>query len=187
MNTKATPKQMPSQAYLKEILDYNVENGIFRWRKRPQSHFKTKNACKIWNSRYPGKEAGTLSNGYTAIRIQGKGYYAHRLAWKYVTGAEPTDQIDHENLNKARNEFSNLREASNAQNGCNSLVRPHSKVGLKGVHFHKRDNLYQARIRVKGKTLSLGFFKSPQAAHEAYKQAADKYNGEFANYGQPII
>jgi hypothetical protein len=42
---------------------------------------------------------------------------------------------------------------------------------------------FQAQINVAGKKLSLGTFNTPEEAHAAYREAASRYHGEFANHG----
>lgn len=55
-------------------------------------------------------------------------------------------------------------------------------VPYKGVTLDKRDNSYNANIIVNRKRIYLGSFKTPEQAHEAYKEAAIKYFGEFARF-----
>jgi hypothetical protein len=85
--------------YLKHILAYNELTGIFTWKVSKSS--KT----------VVGSIAGTLHpNGYIYIGIDGYGYRAHRLAWFYVYGKWPADQIDHINFIKTDNSINNLRD-----------------------------------------------------------------------------
>lgn len=156
---------MVSQVRLKELLEYEPSSGIFRWR--------------IYRGRGArvGAVAGTAhSGGYLSIKIDGKRYFAHRLAWQYMKGAQPSDQIDHIDLNKTNNCISNLRVATPKQNSRNTPTR--SLTGLKGVTAVK--SRYIARIKVGRKNVSLGSFDTPQLAHTAYAVAARKHFGEFA-------
>ena len=52
--------------------------------------------------------------------------------------------------------------------------------GFKGVTWHKRWHHWEAKIRVNHRTIHLGTFKTPEAAHTAYCKAADDVSGEFA-------
>jgi hypothetical protein len=120
--------------------------------------------------------------GYVVIEINGKCYFAHRLAWFYVTQAWPCDQIDHIDRVKHNNCFANLREATNGQNQGNIVSR--NRAGLKGVTFHARlkEKPYEASLttRTNGrrKRRSLGCYKTPEEAHQAYCAAAKEHFGE---------
>ena len=107
---------MITQEYLKSVLSYDPETGIFTWKYRQGLIGK-----KIsWNTRYSEKQAGTIDPvGYLGIAIEYKRYYAHRLAWLYMTGELPKKYIDHLNGNKSDNRFLNLREATNSENQQN--------------------------------------------------------------------
>ena len=51
----------------------------------------------------------------------------HRLVWKWVTGNDPADTIDHINNNRADNRFWNLKEATDlhqARNRSNVKLNP---------------------------------------------------------------
>lgn len=86
-----------TQKYLKEILYYNPFTGIFIW-KRYRSRFVK-----------PGDIAGTkVKYGYIHIGIDGKIYKAHHLAWLYIHGYFPENQIRHINHIKDDNRIENL-------------------------------------------------------------------------------
>ena len=73
-----------TQERLKELYSYNPETGEF-------THLLS------WGKRKRGDVAGYVhpTKRYRYIRIEGKSYFAHRLAWLYVYGKWPEDQIDH--------------------------------------------------------------------------------------------
>lgn len=112
------------------------------------------------------------SNGYRKICVLGRQHYAHRLAWLYMTGKWPDEQIDHKNLDRADNRLDNLRPASNAENNQRSRARADSKTGLLGVCWHKKAGKYVAQIRHLGKTIYLGLHDSVESAVAA-RQAAE--------------
>lgn len=133
---------------------YNAETGVFH-------RFST------------GKTAGYLaSHGYTAITIGKKGYLAHRLAWLYVYGEWPQQQIDHIDGNPINNAINNLREASDIENHQNTLC--------KGFYWAYRVRKYQAQIVFNRKRISLGLYDTPESARAAYEAASIKYFGEFS-------
>src|SRR2546423_1548703 len=108
---------------LLELLVYDLESGVFRWRVSTNRRITV------------GNVAGWIDVvGYWRIRIDGHWYYAHRLAWFYTSGKWPPTQIDHMDGDKQNNRLSNLRLASSTQNHANSYG--YSASGFKGVQFH---------------------------------------------------
>lgn len=127
-----------------------------------------------------GEIAGSIkSDGRIIIRVDYKMYKAHRLAWFYMTGAWPADQIDHIDGDPLNNRWGNLRLATNSENHCNKLS-PLNTSGYKGVRFEGRWNLWRAEIKRFGKVHWLGYFGSAEAAFAAYCAAAEIHHGEFA-------
>jgi hypothetical protein len=152
---------------LRELLAYDPISGVLTWKKNMTPRARA------------GKEAGVIQCGkYRRIGINGKYYMAHRIAWVIVTGSWPEYQIDHKNGMKSDNRWTNLREATSAQNKHNTEHRNNS--GLIGASLHAGTGRYRAQIRTGGKRKFLGWFETAQEAHDAYKQAAIKYHGEFA-------
>lgn len=49
-----------------------------------------------------------------------------------------------------------------------------------GVVYHKRDKIFEAKIRKYGKRVYLGRFSTPEQAHQAYLQAKKEYIWELA-------
>lgn len=157
-------------SYLTYILSYDQNTGYFTW-AQPRPKIKV------------GDVAGCVhkGSGYVRIEINGKSYAAHRLAWFYMTGSMPIDQIDHINRIKNDNCFENLREASNGQNRANT--KSSSKHGLKGVSYKKwlKEKPWEARITFEKKVRSLGCFATKEEAHEAYCKEAKRLHNEFFN------
>ena len=161
-----------TQEILKEYFQYNPETGLFIWKV-----FRGGGSPKI------GTIAGTPhEDGYVKIKVNGKIYSAHRLAWLYMTGSFPTQEIDHTNGDGADNRFSNLREASRTENNRNTKVRKNNTSGFKRVSKN-RHGKWVSHIHVEGRQHYLGSFDTPEAAHEAYCMAAKAFYGEFANNG----
>jgi hypothetical protein len=86
---------------------------------------------------------------------------------------------DHINRNKLDNRFSNLRRATPVENLRNKGVQKDNASGLKGVHYSKRFDRYDACIKVDGKSKYLGRRRTAQEAHELWCEAARKLHGEF--------
>lgn len=128
-----------------------------------------------------GKVAGTVQkNGYIRIRVDGKLYYGHRLAWLYMTGEWPNDEIDHVDMDRANNSFANLREASGSENKHNRRKYRNNTSGFKGVSWDKHNGRWLAYIGLNYKKRSIGLFKTPEEAAKAYHEAARKLHGDFA-------
>lgn len=150
---------------LRQVLSYDKATGLFTW-------LVSSGRCA------KGTRAGSvMGNGYRRIKIDGVDYLEHRLAWLFVTGAWPKDEVDHDNTVRHDNRWSNLREATSSQNKMNSRAR--GRLGVKGVSVHT-NGLYQAQIKIGGRTTPLGFYESVEEAHAAYVKAANDNFGEFA-------
>ncbi len=87
-----------------------------------------------------------------------------------------TDHIDGDGLNNRR---ANLRAATTAQNGHNERRAINNTSGVKGVHWHKRDRRWCAKIRLRRKSIYLGEFAHLLDAAEAYAKASAELHGEF--------
>lgn len=147
-------------ARLRELLHYNPETGVFIWRV-----FRCGRAM-------PGAVAGRKTGGYWCINIDGKTHKAARLAWLYVTGDWPEHVVDHRDTNKLNNCWGNLRDITQPNNLQNQRrARSDNLLGLLGVTKHAKNNKFQARITLDKKTLSLGYFHTPDEAHAAYVEA----------------
>lgn len=152
---------------LREKLDYCRLTGNFYWRK---SH----------KSISAGDVAGSKNGqGYVYITIAGKKHLAHRLAWLYVHGRWPDALLDHKDRDRSNNRFLNLREASHSESSANRGCRSDSITGLKGVKH--QGSGFCANIKdAEGVCRYLGQFETPEAAHDAYVNAAKRIYGEFA-------
>jgi HNH endonuclease len=71
---------------LRDLLHYAAETGMFTWKHTRCARAKA------------GQRAGCKNDKrYIIIRVDGRIHLAHRLAWLYVHGVWPKDQIDHIN------------------------------------------------------------------------------------------
>jgi hypothetical protein len=153
---------------LLEMFEYDPETGVVRWRRTQKGVGKDRIAGRVSNS------------GYIGIRLDGREYRAHRIAFLIMTGSWPSGDIDHINMVRNDNRWCNLREATRSQNKMNARKNANNKSGLKGVFWHSRDKHYRATITVDYKKYRLGSFDCPAAASFAYQIAADKLHKEFA-------
>ena len=157
-----------TQSDIKSKLSYDPITGLFRW-----INSKSTNIAN-------GSIAGSLNpNGYIYIGLYRHKYRAHRLAWIYMTGKEPENQIDHINGVRSDNRFSNLRLASNLKNTRNRGINSNNKSGYRGVSWSSSANKWVAHGMAKGKRKNLGYFETAELASQAFEKYAKQNHGEF--------
>ena len=137
---------MITQKQLKEILHYDSESGVFTWKIKASTRSDV------------GDIAGTIDNkGYRRIGINNRYYRAHRLAWFYVYGVWPKNQIDHKNRIRDDNGIDNLRDVNNSENSLNRTGSI-NKFGVVGLSWCDKSKKFYSRITINGKTKYLGYF-----------------------------
>jgi hypothetical protein len=118
--------------------------------------------------------ANVKPNAVYAVNSAGKKLH------RFLTGiTEPSIDVDHKNHNTLDNRRANLRVATKSQNHANTRKLPGTSSRFKGVYFYKRTGKWRAKIRVRGKHISLGYFNSEIDAALAYYEAAREHFGEF--------
>lgn len=176
---------MITQDELKKLIEYDPLTGVFTWKHR----VGTDRGTKVFNTQYAGKVAGSVQTDSTGhkqvtISIKGVANKAHRLAWVYMTGEDIDGVIiDHDDCDPLNNRFANLRKANHNNSAHNKGKTRKNTSGLKGVSFKTSIGRWVAQISVCDKKKHIGYYDTPEEAHEAYKEAAVKYHGEFANFG----
>lgn len=149
---------------LLHILNYDPATGIFTWKE------------KLSNRGEIGSEAGCVRRlGYISIGIYGTLYLAHRLAWFYVYGKWPTNNIDHINGNTSDNRINNLRNITQQNNSINTKLSKNNKTGVVGVCYDKCRNKYKATIMKDRKTVNIGRYTTKLEAAKARRKAEIKY------------
>ena len=149
---------------MKSLLDYNPETGVFTWKVGRRGRAKQ------------GTIAGTTHTaGHRIITVEGKRYYAHRLAWFFYYGEWPKGHLDHKDRDPANNAISNLRECTFSENRQNS-TKGWGPSKYQGVYWNKRANKWVAGIRVNKKSIHLGHFDDELEAANAYREAKEKYH-----------
>lgn len=154
-----------SQKILKRFLKYNQITGKFTWRVKRGPRRKDERA------------GSKHSEGYIQINFLGKVYFAHRLAFLYITGRWP-DEIDHINHNRRDNRWLNLRECTHKENLSYQKVNKANTTGYKGVS--KSRGRFRAYIVKNGKQIFLGRHNTKEEAALAYNNAAINLFGRFA-------
>ena len=164
---------------LRDLLSYDPSTGNFTWKPRPvRIEFIRTDLAN--NTRLAGRVAGTTHcRGYRHIKIDGREYKAHRLAWLYIYDRWPRNEIDHINGDPGDNRIRNLREATRWQNMANRQgARTDSLLGVRGVTRVK--SRFEARLRVHGKHVQVGTFATVAEAEAAVKAKRQELFGEFA-------
>lgn len=94
----------------------------------------------------------------------------------FLTGWPMVDHINGDGLDCRR---ANLRQATVAQNNLNKRIRSGSTSGYKGVWIHPNGRA-RAYINIDERRRHLGYHGTPEAAAEAYDEAAREAFGEWA-------
>lgn len=160
---------------LKELLHYNPDTGVFT------------NRVRRGGNALAGGIAGCITNkGYVHIRIDGKDYQAHRLAWLYVYGEFPKIEIDHINHIRSDNRISKLRLATHQENGKNQSKHCTNTSGHTGIHIYETVNggaVFYARLEHSGEVvLSKGFSSLKEAI--IARKASEVEFGFHPNHGK---
>ena len=114
---------MDIKEYIKANFVYNSTTGVIKRFDRAKSNGSF--------DRY----------GYLIIKVKGKQYKAHRIAWLLYYGDFPNGNIDHINRDKSDNRISNLRIASYAVNNNNAKRTPNKDTGEIGICLDGTDGL----------------------------------------------
>lgn len=149
-------KPILDTARLRELLHYDPLTGEFRWLV----------------NRHPNKTKGALAGspdeeGYIRIGIDKRRYRAHRLAWFYMHGVWPDDEVDHRNGVRTDNSLLNLRVVTRSVNMQNMRKSP-AKASTLPMGVNRGPQGLYAQIFANGRKINLGKFETPEAAHDAY-------------------
>lgn len=110
------------------------------------------------------KPIGTINaGGYVVFKINKKLQYAHRVAWFLFHGSISDGVIDHVNGIKSDNRIFNLRLVTQAENCQNKIA--------KGFTKPKQTRKWSAAITINRKRKHIGYFDTPEQAHQAYLEA----------------
>lgn len=143
---------------LREAIDYDPCSGRLTWRVRPRSHFGSDGSHTQFNTRFAGKEAGTIERrkhtSYRRVNISGKFLYGHTIAWA-LTHGEFAPLIDHRDRDGLNNTISNLRLSTKTENALNVTTSHRNSTGVLGVYFESRRGVFVAQATIDGKRQTL--------------------------------
>jgi HNH endonuclease/AP2 domain len=131
-------------------LNYNPDTGLFFSNTNIEMPIGTRN-----------------KHGYVVFKVNGKLFYAHRIAFFLIHGFVPKI-VDHINRNKSDNRIKNLREVTARLNSQNTVAQ--------GITKPKHTKKWVAAITCNRKRIHLGYFDSAEQAHKAYILAKQKYH-----------
>lgn len=150
-----------SQEQMRALLTYDSSTGHFTWRvNRPGGRGKI------------GHRAGYQHHlGYRYIRVNGRTFTEHRLAWFLTYGCWPNGDLDHVNRIRHDNRIINLREATRAENCQNQPIRKSNKSGVTGVYYHAVSQKWVACININKKQVHLGTYNTLSEAIKVRRNA----------------
>lgn len=158
------PKESITHERLRELVDYDPETGVFRWKRDMRG--RRGSVGRV------GMQVGSVRpDGRRVISLDGKKYLAGRLAWFYTYRVWPEPTVDHINGDYTDDRLENLRELSFGGQVQNRGVQKNSSSRVPGVSWYKADSCWRARIKLNGKEISLGYFKNFDDAVAARRRA----------------
>jgi hypothetical protein len=162
-------RPLPTQERLQELFEYSVTTGLLYHRQGRRKGLPA------------GGQSGKAHQRYIHVWVDRELYRAHRVIWCLVTGDDPKElQIDHADCDSTNNTWCNLRIATSSQNRFNQKLTVANTSGFKGVSWDKRCGKWLAKITYQHMKVRVGLFDTPEEAHAAYVEAAQRLHGEFA-------
>lgn len=168
--------------FLASLLAYDPDTGVLTWKWRDESMFSSVRTQRMWNTRFSGKPAGRLNQGYIELRMLGRKMLAHRIIWTLMTGDEPPEEIDHDNGVKHDNRWENLNASTKQKNAKNLPMPTRNRTGVMGVHLNKYGR-FVANGYANGRRVHLGYFDDLETA-AAVRKDFEKANGYNPNHGR---
>jgi len=150
-------RPLPSQERIKQLLDYCPRTGQLTHKTNHKGLLGKAAGCP--RARRGGKKWMIL------VSIDAIQYPAHRIIWKWMTGNDPPETIDHIDRNPFNNAWDNLRPASawlQAQNR-----EWDATMGHKGVTFDKGSNKWVVRKTVNRRRVVIGRYEAKEEAIHA--------------------
>lgn len=148
-----------TQKRLKKLLHYDKGSGVFTW---------------LVDGQIAGHDGVCIN-----IRLFGKNYRAHRLAFLYVNGKMPTFNVRHINGYTYDNGWCNLVELTPDEKARREAEEDNTIVEGVSRHFPHGKNaglrMWKAAIIINGKSSNLGYFHKKESAIKAKKEAEQRY------------
>lgn len=143
---------------VRSLLSYEPSTGVFTWKiQRGRARAGDVAGCVARNK---------IGYAWVQIRLLGKLYSAHRLAWLHHYGEWP-NIIDHLNQDSTDNRISNLRDTTHVLNSRNQHMKSTNTSGITGVYWDERNKKWVAEVKVNSAKNHLGRFENIHDAAEA--------------------
>lgn len=170
-----TPRPLPCVELLREKFSYNPETGDLFSKKtglpvRALKPVRRGLAYYVVAIRTP--EGKQQQFGIHRIIMAMQGHDIH-----------PGILVDHRDLNPLNNRLENLRLATHQQNNRNSESCRHNGGPNLPKGVHRCGKKFRAVLRIDGKLVHLGMFKTIDEAATAFRNAALPIHGEFFRGG----
>ena len=159
-----------TQKRLKQVLDYTPETGLFTWNNT------------LNNKVNAGDVAGWSIRGYGYITINRKDYIAAKLAFLFMEGIYPENEVDHINRITDDNRWTNLRVVTHRENCLNKGLRKDNSSGITGIYWRDKRNKWESQIGVYGKRVFLGRYETLKEAILARIKAEKEYGFDRFQY-----
>jgi len=128
-----------------------------------------------------GSVAGGKTSAYPSVNVMRSLYLVHRVIYFMATGVDPIGfKVDHRNGDTSDRRPSNLRLATQSENGCHRVkMDSRNTSGHRGVYWSKKDNLWIARVYKSKKKVHCSYHKRLEDAAAAADAARAVYMGAF--------
>lgn len=139
------------------LFSYNPETGVLLWRNPTSLRVAI------------GDPVGTMaSNGRRYVAVDSVKHLAHRIAWLYVHGKLPEENLAARNGNYDDLRLSNLMPQSFVDTANKNSLRNTNTSGFRGVIWDKNKGKWRAEITRDYLRVQIGRFDTKEEAHEAY-------------------
>jgi len=152
-------KKKLTRRELRRVFKYDPKTGIFTRKViKKKGHKGQGGRTRVMVATENGFEEQIR---YATYCVNGKQYTGQRLAFLYMEGYLPENDVDHINGIKDDNRWCNLREVSRGCNLRNSISRKPGRTGVVGVAWAEKAQRFVASLASK----HIGSFKTlPEAA-----------------------
>ena len=158
---------------LREMIDYNPKTGDMVWKER-QGRARARAIA--------GQPVGCPRPPYRTVNIYRNKLYVHRIAFALTHGRWPEPFCDHINGDPSDNRACNLREATHLESAHNIRGHKSSRSGVKGVHWHPKNERWCVRVSDNRRNRYFGSFDTIDEAAAVARSVREKLHGEFARH-----
>lgn len=102
-------------------------------------------------------------DGYLILKIKGKQFKAHRIAWLLYYGDFPKQELDHINRDRTDNRIENLRESDRAEQIKNRHYEKNPITGVVGVYIDRSTDGLKKKYTTRYKQKTYRFYNLDDA------------------------